>query len=140
MTDNKLDELIEKYVAKCFRYDNETKIAIEAKDKAKQAILDYVIKLRNEWFNKGLKAGKISNNKSGCCCVFEDDGETITNMCGAHNHQLQDTTKAIKEVWEKYGDASYVKNNRNYISPIHLAEILLQVIEATGLKAGWIKK
>lgn len=46
------------------------------------------IKLRNEWFNRGVKAGKISNNKSGCYCVFEDDGETITNMCTPHKDKM----------------------------------------------------
>ncbi len=67
---------------------------------------DISIKLRNEWFNRGLKAGKISNNKSGCCCVFEDDGETITNMCAPHKAMIetekQDALKPIRKVWEKW--------------------------------------
>ena len=42
------------------------------------------LKIKNDWFARGLKAGKISKNSSGCCCVIEDDGETISSLCGAH--------------------------------------------------------
>ena len=42
------------------------------------------LKIKNDWFARGLKAGKISKNTSGCCCVIEDDGETISSLCGAH--------------------------------------------------------
>ena len=42
------------------------------------------LKIKNDWFARGLKAGKISKNTSGCCCVIDDDGETISSLCGAH--------------------------------------------------------
>ena len=38
-------------------------------------------------YARGWEAGRNSilrNNKSGCCCKFSEDGETITSMCMAH--------------------------------------------------------
>ena len=57
------------------------------------------LKTKNDWFARGLKAGKISKNSSGCCCVIEDDGETISSLCGAHkalhDKKVEDATKEI---------------------------------------------
>lgn len=70
------------------------------------------LKIKNDWFARGLKAGKISKNKSGCCCVFEEDGETISQYCGAHKEKIQEASKkAIKpimEVYEMYRDTKTI--------------------------------
>ncbi|KKM98514.1 hypothetical protein LCGC14_1157040 [marine sediment metagenome] len=86
----------------------------------KQAIIDYHnkkvqdeyilkslhLKIKNDWFVRGLKAGKISKNTSGCCCVIEDDGETISSLCGAHKYlhdkKMEDATKHIGKCYVKW--------------------------------------
>ncbi len=105
----KLNELIDEHGRRVLFAGHDMskdKTLIYNLNKSKQAILDYVITLRNEWFNRGLKAGKISNNSSGCCCVFEADGETITNMCAPHKAMIetgkQEALKPIREMWEKW--------------------------------------
>lgn len=133
MSDEKLNKLIEAYgmtIANLMIGKSPERV-----DKAKQAILDYHIKIKNEWFEKGVKAGKISNNGSGCCCVFEDDGETIQeprslNLCAPHKAMVekqeldkgdgvaegklsrlldcakQEATVHIRKAWEKYKDSA----------------------------------
>ncbi len=60
------------------------------------------LKIKNDWFARGLKAGKISKNSSGgCCCVIEDDGETISSLCGAHKALHDKLEKELLEAIKK---------------------------------------
>lgn len=46
----------------------------------------------NASFAKGFEAGKNSilrKNKSGCCCKFAEDGETILELCDAHKEYIK---------------------------------------------------
>ncbi len=63
---------------------------------------DIHLKIKNDWFAKGLKAGKISKNTSGCCCVIEDDGETISSLCGAHKALHDKKAEDFKQLAETY--------------------------------------
>ena len=61
------------------------------------------LKIKNDWFAKGLKAGKIYKNTSGgCCCVIEDDGETISSLCGAHKALHDKKVEDFKQLAETY--------------------------------------
>ncbi len=73
-------------------------------------IIEYILKplhlkIKNDWFARGLKAGKISKNSSGCCCVIEDDGETISSLCGAHkalyDKKEEETSRDVAEYIEE---------------------------------------
>ena len=43
-----------------------------------------------EWFKKGQNS-VLRKNKSGCCCIIADDGETIIESCGAHKQHVDNT-------------------------------------------------
>lgn len=57
-------------------------------------------KIIKEWFDKGRNSIKRTN-KSGCCCMFEED-ESISIMCAAHREICPDLTK-LREVWKVWG-------------------------------------
>ena len=40
-------------------------------------------------FEEGFDRGQESANKSGCCCIINDDGEVV-DPCGAHLIWLDD--------------------------------------------------
>lgn len=46
-------------------------------------------------YSRGWKAGRNSvlrKNKSGCVCKFDEDGETIIDLCGAHSDYMKRST------------------------------------------------
>ena len=60
------------------------------------------LKIKNDWFARGLKAGKISKNTSDCCCVIEDDEKTISRLCGAHKALCDKKMEDFKQLAETY--------------------------------------
>lgn len=48
-----------------------------------------------EWFKKGQNSVR-RRNKSGCCCVFDENDNEIISVCGAHqdwHDELMQLTK-----------------------------------------------
>ena len=99
--DEKLFRLIRDYGDECWSHKRNKEILL-----AEQELLDYIkslhLKIKNDWFARGLKAGKISKNTSGCCCVIEDDGETISSLCGAHKALHDKKVEDFKQLAETY--------------------------------------
>lgn len=48
--------------------------------------------ISKKWFNKGQES-VLRDNPSGCCCKFDEDGETVLSPCLAHERWRD---KAIK--------------------------------------------
>ena len=47
-----------------------------------------------KWFKKGQNS-ILRKNKSGCCCIINDDGKVIS-VCGAHQEWLDNHLIAIE--------------------------------------------
>ncbi len=66
--------------------------------------------LIKKWFRKGQLSVK-RKNKSGCCCIINDDGSTIESLCGAHDDYVQELKDLM---YEAQLDDNFIQDNDDF--------------------------
>lgn len=63
-----------------------------------------------KWFKKGQNSIK-RKNKSGCCCIINDDGSTIERLCDAHKDYVQELKDLM---YEAQLDDNFIQDNDDF--------------------------
>ena len=60
--------------------------------------------LLNEIERQGIAEGRCRVRNDGCCCLFDDDGETLLRCCEAHRaYAAEKVAEEKKRLCNKYG-------------------------------------